>query len=162
MQSWLPRTAYRRSPNGVPVALLEGGELLGQAVRGQVALGDHGRERIDIVAGDQLGDGRPVHQLRVRRRAGRHAEDRTALLRSDAAGLGLAEVDVVDRGEPATKRTDGTRQRRVGDAVVLVRRRRFEPVDDDDLGAAVEGRARPSTPSSARCGRLGDRGRAIR
>ena len=86
-----------------PVAVLEGGELLGQAVGGEVALGDHGGERLANVGGEHLGDGRPVHHLRIRRRTRRNTQDRTTLVGSDAAGLGLAEVDVVDGGEPAAQ-----------------------------------------------------------
>ena len=88
-------------PERCPIAAFERGELLVGALRRQVALGDHRRPRRDVVGLDQLGDRRAVHHLGIRRGARRTRMIGPSSLVPDAAGLGLAEVDVVDRGEPA-------------------------------------------------------------
>ena len=108
MQSWLPRTANSRSPNGRAVAVLEGGELRSapSAVRSPLAI--TAANGSSIVGGDELGDGRPVHHVGIGRLAGSTPQDRPELAVTDATGLGLAEVDVVDRGEPTTQPPAGS------------------------------------------------------
>ena len=120
------------------IAALEGGELVIEARRREVAFGDHRGERRDAVDLDQLGDRRSVHHVRIRRGARCDAQDRAELAGAHAAGLGLAEVDVVDRGEPGPQPAGRDGERLERDAVVLVRRGRLEPVDDLGAGRAVE------------------------
>ena len=85
------------------VARLEGGELLRRAVVVRSPLTMTAARSAAAISAD----GRPVHRLRVRRRAGRGAQDRPVRVVVDAAGLDLAEVDVVDRAEAAAQRPGG-------------------------------------------------------
>ena len=102
--------AHRVEPlaEGAPVEPEECGVLLVTSVGGEVALHDHGG-RIDR---SDLGDRAGVHHLWIRRLsrlATKHGPVEVEFL--EDAALGLAEVHVVDRGEPAQERPLGPRQR---------------------------------------------------
>lgn len=127
---------------GVVVALQEGFVLSDQARGGKVALDDHGRR----VVADDLRHRRVAHHLRIgagpfrrrvhderpelleerpqlvpgglldRRPGGGEEGESVGDVRQRAA-LGLAEVGVVDRGEPAQQLASGAFQRPRLDAV---------------------------------------------
>jgi hypothetical protein len=116
------------------VAVLERRPLLGLAVLGEITLHDHGHG----IDGGDLGDGCPVHHLRIRRLTGRGPLDGALGVVVDATGLGLAEVHVVDGGHAAQQlpRRGGKGAHLVTDEVVLgVGRQSLEAVG---RGALVE------------------------
>ena len=117
------------------VAVLERGELGVLAVRREVALDDDGRE----VDAGHLGDGRPVHHLRVGRRARRNPADRSHRVVVDAAGLDLPEVNVVDGCEAAAQGARRSAEGTEADAVACVLGLRLETLDAVDGGVVVEG-----------------------
>ena len=106
------------------VAGVERRELVVHPVRGQVALGDHGR-RLD---GRDLRRRATVHRLGVGRLAGLDALDGTELAVVHAARLDLAEVHVVHGGEAAQQLAAGAGQRVDRHAVQLVVGVRGQPV----------------------------------
>ena len=103
-------------PEGGAVARLEGGELLVPPVVGEVALDD---DRVEVGRRHLVHRG-PVHRLRIGVAVRVGAQDRPEVAAVDPAGLDLAEVDVVDRAQPAAQRAGRPGQGAELDAEVFV------------------------------------------